>query len=197
MNAQMIGADVAGRAALRNSGAGGAPGFPGQPQGFAQGGPPGFPGQAGGAPTGFGAPGAGSTKAPDYTEPIAAAESFLAALESKDTQLLAEAVAIRGQYEAKGDAKQQMFRALKEENLPQEDLDALVRAFDGMEVRSKNTPKSSGRVGVIVGKQDDNKLLTRTLYVRREKEGWKILDFSGPRSENTGLSTKSKRGEGY
>jgi hypothetical protein len=181
-------ADRMARQAAGAQGYPGAAGAPGAPP-RAPGQPPGL-GQAGALP-GFGAPGA-NTAAPDFSDAVRGAESFLAALERKDTQLLAQAVAIRGKLEASTEAKRQLFKAIEEENLPQEDLDELARAFEGMKVINKNTPKSSARVGVIVGKQDDNKLLTRTLTVRREKDGWKVQDYSGQRTENIGISKSSK-----
>lgn len=184
----------------RLGGAAAAAGYPG-----AAGGPPGAaaaPGfQAGGAPAlgaagGFGAPGANTTE-PDYSDPVHAAETFLSAVQNKDARILAEAVAIRGQFEAATEERKKMFEALKNENLAQEEMDELARQFDGMKVMNKNLPKSSGNVRVVVGKQEDNRLYTRTLIVRREKDGWKIQDFTKQRMERTGLSTKSKERGGY
>jgi hypothetical protein len=47
---------------------------------------------------------------------------------------------------------------------------------------------------VIVSKteKDKNEMVSRTIYIRREVAGWKVLDFSGPRIRS-GYATRSKK----
>ncbi len=183
-------------------GAGGPAGYPGAPGGAGPGGmPAGYPGAGGqagypgapggeeaGAMAGAGVPGGfpgmggddgpgGSDKEPDFKSSIGGAKAFLDALKKKDLRLLAEATALRSIYEATG-SHLPLFKGIREESLPQEDLDELARAFEGMKVINMNQRKSTGMVGVIVGKQEGSDYHTRTLYVRHEKDGWKVQDFS-------------------
>ncbi len=148
---------------------------------------PGDPGMAGpgdpGGSSGGGNSGPGSAKEPDYDSPYAGANTFLDALDKKDTRVLAEAVAIRSEFEAETTFKRNLFKAIREESLATSDLDQLAELFKDMKIVSRNTPKSTGSLGVIVGKMDKEKYeyRTRTLTMRHEKLGWKVQDFSGPR----------------
>ncbi len=120
-----------------------------------------------------------SDKEPSYKSPVKAAETFLDALKHKDTRVLAEATALRAQYEADHLAGiREVFKALREESLAQETLDDLARAFEEMKVVGVNRPRSTGSIGVTVGNLEDSEYRTRTLTLRHEKGGWKIMDFS-------------------
>lgn len=172
--------------------------------------PAGYPGGGGRAPgvegpnAGVIGPGAmaggGNTaakKAPDYSNPQAAVETFLQAVQEKDSALLSEVVALRAEYEAATEAKKAMFKSLRDENLPDTDIDELARHFEGMKLTNQlGSARSSATRGVVVGKQDENKLITCTVLVRKEKDGWKVVDFSKHRIERTGLRQTTKKGGG-
>lgn len=123
-------------------------------------------------------------KEPDFGSPPKAAETFLDALKNRDIRILAESTALRAQYEAETSRLREMFMALRSESLDPETLDDLAQAFDGMNVVGMNTRKSTGSAGVIVGKREGTKFQTRTLTIRHEKDGWKVMDFSGPRVQD-------------
>jgi hypothetical protein len=145
--------------------------------------PPGGP-QAGMAAAGVGGPGgaygAGGQQLAeaDYSDPVKGAESFLSAVQSKDPDRLADAVALRSPTEAEP-KRQALFRSLLEGNAEPSTLDDLAAAFQGMRIVDMNNVKSTGTRGVIVERSEENGDTTRrTLYVRREKAGWKVKDFS-------------------
>jgi hypothetical protein len=118
---------------------------------------------------------------------MTAAEAFMKAAAAKDTKVLAEATALRAETEAKLLPTRQMLKSLREENASAEDLDALSRAFDGMQIVGEAPSKSSMTRVISLARQDDNMLIKRSLYVRKEKAGWKVVDISDPRSERTGI----------
>ena len=134
-----------------------------------------------------GAPAAAAPISADYDYPMTAAEAFMKAAAAKDTKVLAEATALRAETEAKLLPTRQMLKSLREENASAEDLDALSRAFDGMQIVGETPSKSSMTRVISLAKQDDNMLIKRSLYVRKEKAGWKVVDISDPRSERTGI----------
>jgi hypothetical protein len=140
------------------------------------GGRPGGPGGPGGGP-GSG----GSGKAPSFQDPYAGAQSFLDALKAKDPALLQQATALRSPTEAKTEAHRELFDAIQKSALDTGDFDKLVAAFDGMSIQDKNVVKSTGLYGIIVGKMSGRDRLTRTLYVRKEAAGWKVVDFGAIR----------------
>jgi hypothetical protein len=147
---------------------------------------------------GMGAPGGGATDdnaAPDYTNPVGAARAFMAAARRKDLTALAEATAIRAPLEAQTASRRQLWQAIKDENLPAEDLDTLARAFDGMEVLMLNNARSTMARSVSVGKQEDNKLIRRTITVRKEKDGWKVMEVSDARTETVGISQRGRNNQ--
>jgi hypothetical protein len=130
----------------------------------------------------------------EYNSPIAGAETFLKALASKDPKALADAVALRSRLEA-STRNQKYFEAILEENLPEDMLDELVKAFEGMAVQGMNQRKSTNVVGVIVGKTDENgSQISRTLTMRKEKAGWKVQDISDRRVVKAfGSSARNQR----
>jgi len=137
--------------------------------------PPGAPG------LGMAPGGGGPTTENDFKTATKGAESFLSALKDKDPERLAEATALHAKYEIEVPNKEHLafFTAVLEKTATPSDIEALAKEFAGMKVMGTNTRKSTGMTGVIVGKTEDNKRLTRTLYVRHEEAGWKVQDFSG------------------
>jgi hypothetical protein len=173
----------------------GAPGLAGgPPRGGAAGGgtpPPGYE-PAGGYPApggGYGPGGGGggtidaNAKA-DYNTPYTAVQTFLAALKAKDAERLADATALHAATESSAHYRK-MFTAILSNDLAPEDLDELAKKFEGFNIMGQNQAKSSGRLGIIVGKagtgRDTGDQFTRTITVRKEKAGWKVCDISGQR----------------
>jgi hypothetical protein len=142
------------------------------------------PGGAGGAGGRAGAAigGGGSGKAPSFTNAREGAQSFLDALKSKDPELLREATALRSPTEAESQAHRDLFAAIQGSSLADSQLSELAQTFDGMSYYDFNVVKSTGRVGIILSKMKDRTRQTRTLFVRLEKAGWKVVDF-GPLRE--------------
>jgi hypothetical protein len=130
-----------------------------------------------GAPGARGGFGASENKAVnDFSTASKAAESFLSALESKDPERLADAVALRSQHEAENKHKP-IFTAILEKSADSKQIDELARDFGGMKVMGIGTPKGSGLISVIVGKEEEKSASKITLFVRKEKAGWKVQDF--------------------
>jgi hypothetical protein len=128
----------------------------------------------------MGGPGMGGSAEnakPDFRDPYKATNSFLAALKKKDPALLADAVARRSPTEAKPQ-HQKMFEAILEQNLAPDQLDELARQFDGMQAIPTNAAMTeTGKYSVRVGKREGREVLERNLTIRKEKAGWKVLDF--------------------
>jgi hypothetical protein len=160
----------------------------------------GNPGSGSGASGGFGSGdrgfsggGGGSNEPPDFSEPVAAVESFLNALKARDPERLSQATALRAPYEAVEKHKK-VFQAILDKSLPDNELSSIANNLDGFTVSGTNTPKSSGRIGVILQKTKENDRITRVVDVRREKAGWKVLDIQDPRILK-GIPTPGRRTE--
>jgi hypothetical protein len=150
--------------------------------------PPGAPG--GGTPNSSGTPGGGnSSKSPT----IEVAEKFLEALKAKDLEKLKDVIALRAPLQA-SPKHRPIFANIRDGQLDEATLAEMSEAFDEMKVTDMNTPKSTGLRGVIVSKteKESNEMISRTIYIRREVAGWKVLDFSGPRIQ-TGYSTGTRK----
>ncbi len=156
---------------------------------------PGGPGAGAPGPAGAGGPGAmglgggpggagGSVAAPDYSNPMKGAQSFLDAVKQKDGALISEAMALRAATEAEP-RRREFFKALKEQSVAPEDLDEMIRNLDGMAIVNVNESKSTGVTGIIIGKMDGADYLTRTVYMRREKDGWKVQDIGAPKRDKS------------
>jgi hypothetical protein len=174
----------------------GGPGGPGGAGGLADG--------AGGRPPfGFnpgGPGGAASAAEADYSTPVKGAESFLAAVQSKDVERISDAVAARAIEEASARTKS-LFRAIKESTVEPDQLDELARIFDGMKVLNTNRVRSTNVRGIIVGRTEEGgDQIMRTLELRKEKEGWRVRDFSGERVidvPSTRAGSRTNQGGGY
>ena len=104
------------------------------------------------------------------------------ALKAKDPERLAEAVALRaGTPEETSANYQKIFVAILEQGLAPEDIDELAKKFEGMTIMGQNQAKTTGRLGIIVGKREGRDSITRTITARHEKAGWKVCDITGPR----------------
>jgi len=110
---------------------------------------------------------------------LGAVEDFLTALKNRDPAALADAVALRAPTEAKVASHVPLWKAVRENNLPEEQLDQLAAMFDGFTISSVTRGSTTGQLSVQLSKVDQNQdLLMRTVYLRHEKAGWKVLDFS-------------------
>jgi hypothetical protein len=64
--------------------------------------------------------------------------------------------------------------------MSQEDLDELAKHLEGFQITGQNTPKSSGQFSLIMTKQGDaTTTLVRRITMRKEKNGWKVMDIGG------------------
>jgi hypothetical protein len=109
-----------------------------------------------------------------FTDPKSAARVFLAALKDKDLKRLAQATALRA---ATAESKnQELFRLILAQKLGPEDLDELAKRFAGFQIAASNQP-ANNVVNIVLTRPGG--ILTRTLTMREEKAGWKVLDISG------------------
>jgi hypothetical protein len=201
------GSNVSSAYAAGGTGAQGPPGgYPGQ-QGpgrsdyaaamRGQGMPGGYPGQSGMPGMSGGAAGR-STAEPDYTNPVKGAETFLAAAQAKDVQLLSDSVALRAPQEADPKTRP-IFQKLVEgpQSVDQATIDLIHDALQDMRIVGTNTVRSTARLRVIVGRQEENgDQVTRTITMRREKAGWKVADVSGPRIIDMPAQMRNRGGGG-
>jgi hypothetical protein len=128
--------------------------------------------------------GGGNNAAPSFTNPLAAVNSFLNAVRKKDPEALADATALHAGQETETSVNyRKVFLHVLERSLAPEDLDEIAKKFEGMKVMEMLPAKSTGRVGVVVGKsgKTQGEYFTRTITVRKEKAGWKVVDVSGQR----------------
>jgi hypothetical protein len=110
-----------------------------------------------------------------YADPITAAAVFLAALEKKDLNRLAQATALRAATESKN---QELFYLILAQRLGRNDLNELAEQLSGYKLTGTITV-ARNTVRILVTKPAGNGVLRRTLTMREEKAGWKLLDISG------------------
>lgn len=148
------------------------------------------PGAGGGGVQGQGpgAPGvAGGQAVDDFSEPTKAVESFLSAVQSKDSERIAKAVSRRGAEEAKTPAIKKVMEGAVKKSLKDEDIDSLAQAFAEYKVVNVSLTKTSGSVNVTIGREvkstSKKKSVVpdyerRILRVHRDgSQGWKVVDF--------------------
>jgi hypothetical protein len=128
-----------------------------------------------------GAAGVDNTPA-DFHTPTGAVRSFLNALKAKDLDRLNEATALRAQVEASVKS-QGLFKKIFDLSLSDSELDELSKKLEGYQILMENPPLSTGRVDVVLQKQDPESnggYFRRKVTVRKEKKGWGVLDIAGP-----------------
>jgi hypothetical protein len=111
-----------------------------------------------------------------FHQPATAAMFFLAAIKKKDLNEIAQATALRAATESKNT---KLFQLILAQELAQEDLDELAKKLDKYQFAGQNQPKSSGSIGIIITKPEGTSIMRRTITMRHEKAGWKVLDISG------------------
>jgi len=144
------------------------------------------PGRGGSATPGGDLGGVAATGNASFQFPTTAVNAFLAALKAKDKDRLSQATARRSATEAE-EKHQKIFAAILEQSISDEELDDLSKALDGFQVMSELPAKSTGRIGVLVGKQSGRDFLRRTMMVRKEKDGWKVMDIANMYDFKPGL----------
>ena len=161
----------------------GAPGAPGGPSGRGAmgepGGPanPGRPGFGGGSGGGSGNDPTASMGAAAFNHPFTAVQAFMAALKAKDKDRLAEATARRAPTEAV-EKHRKIFASIIDGSITDDELDEMSKALEGFQAVTQLQAKSTGRIEVIAAKTyGRGGRLQRTVVTRKEKEGWKVLDF--------------------
>ena len=121
----------------------------------------------------------------DFKDPTKAVESFLSAVQSKDPELIAEAISKRAPEEAKLGVYKKILTGALAKNLKDEDLESLAEAFADYKVENIGVSKSSGSMNVTVGrmkkateKQKRTEYERRIMRVHRDgKVGWKVIDL--------------------
>lgn len=191
----MAGMMAAQRQGMQQQGAGrGGPGGPGERGGTGPMAAAGMPGRGG-----PGGPGnsAANDKPADFRTPEGAVEAFLAALEAKDPDRLLEASALRASLEPP-EKNKALFKKIFELSLSDSELDDLSKNFENYKIAGENPVKSTGRVGVILQKTDeDGNRYTRVVTVRREAKGWGVLHIDKPTEFKTlGQSPRRRTGTG-
>jgi hypothetical protein len=112
-----------------------------------------------------------------FFHPNTAVKAFLDALQLKNRDRLTQATARRAPYEA-DEKHRKIFAEIVEGSIADEDLDEMSKAMKGFQVFQILQAKSTGRIGVVVSKMDGRDRLQRTITVRKEADGWKVLDIS-------------------
>jgi len=130
-----------------------------------------------------------------FRNPMTAAAAFLKALQAKDPDRLAQTTALRAPTEA-SPKYQKMFTAILEQSLAPEDLDELAKKFEGYQIYGSNQARSTGKFEVIVSRAQGTSQFHRTITLRKEKLGWKVLDISGAREFEKPIVLVKPRGMG-
>ena len=168
-------------------------GYPGMPgAGAAGGGKEGsmmasaFPGMAGaaagrnaqgmriGGPGGPGRSGGSNTPA-SFLTPAEGVTAFLNALEDRDLDRLAEAIAKHALVDAR-ESNRKMFNQIADGTLPQDDLDDIAKRLEGYRIVGSDPPRSTGQSVILLQKEEGGDLLGRKITTRKEKAGWKVQD---------------------
>jgi hypothetical protein len=146
-----------------------------------------------------GAGGAGGGSNPDEPSDLSTqrggAAAFLNALRAKDPVRLREATARRAEEFNKGKRYEKLFKSILDESISQDEIEELAKVFEGFQIAGANQAKTTSTLGIILQKSNPKtgRLVYRTLTVRREKEGWKVLDLGHEISVTTPGSSNVPR----
>jgi len=125
-----------------------------------------------------GANGSTPVTAQTFLHPHTAVKAFLDALQAKNKDRLTQATARRAPTEA-DEKHRKIFAEIVDGSIADDDLDEMAKAMSGFQVSGVLPAKSTGRIGVIVSKMEGRgDRLQRTITVRKEADGWKVLDIS-------------------
>jgi hypothetical protein len=139
-------------------------------------------------------------KAVDFHKPRESVQAFLDALKDKDVDLLSEATALRSPYEASS-KHQKLFQSILDGSISEAQLNDVAEKLDDFKIKGIGQVMSTGRLSVLIQKTTDTGYHQRTVTVRKEKAGWKVLDISGvidfklhpPKKSNSNSSSSSSR----
>ncbi|GEM_PF-2758797 len=98
----------------------------------------------------------------DFSTPKAAVETFIAAAENKDLDLLSKCFDVESPGE---------FRRYREKTATQKDLDSLANFAQGATVKDVEERGNSAMVRVKFKQRDEE------IEMKKSSDGWKILDF--------------------
>lgn len=170
-------------------GYGGAPGGPAGAAGDGSSSSAGEPGQADmraamaamggnmGSSGGLGSMMGAANQPPSFRTPEEGFMAFYNALKAKDGERLADATALHVQNETPEKHKK-MFTAILDKALSENQLNDLSKSLEGYSYAGRNQVKSSAKVTLIFQKYQGNDQYRRTVTMRNEKNGWKVLDIS-------------------
>jgi len=131
----------------------------------------------------------------NFHTPVGGATAFLNALKSKNLEKVAEATALRAPQEAEGTTNRKLFQAILDKELSQEDLDGVAKMLEGFAITGMNAATSTAKVGLTITKVEGTSQLRRTITMRKEKAGWKVVDISG-KGEIKGMIGTMRRPRG-
>jgi hypothetical protein len=162
------------------------------------GGPPNRGGPGGpGEFTGIGGPGGANDSAPigpeTFKHPATAVQAFLSALKSKNKDRLTQATARRAPTEAE-EKHRKIFAEIVDGSISEDELDEMSKAMTGYQVVQILPAKSTGRIGVVISKMEGRDRMQRTITVRKEADGWKVMDISAMLDFKPGLPPIFMRG---
>ena len=113
-----------------------------------------------------------------FTDPKTAAAAFLFAVKEKNLNRMAQATALRAATKESESKNQELFRLILAQKLGKEDLDELAEKLSGFKIAATNAP-ALNITKIVISKPAGNGVMTRTVTMRQEKAGWKVLDISG------------------
>jgi hypothetical protein len=162
-------------------GMGGGPpgGFGGGPPGRFGGGPPGRPGFGQGPGPGGPPPGAGTPKAEERgpagpaTTPEGTVQAFLVALKESDAEALARLVVRRPVAELMVRTHKKTLDGLVGQKLTDTELETLAKEFEGASIDGRAASAGGGKVAVTLAQGSAR----RKVYVLREGEHWRVMDY--------------------
>ncbi|WP_435016786.1 hypothetical protein TA3x_004362 [Tundrisphaera sp. TA3] len=120
--------------------------------------------------------GIGANEPADFSGPWSGAVAFLSALKAKDKDRLAQAVARRAPTEA-AEKYRKIFLSISDVSISDEELDEMAKAFEGYKPVQQMPAVSSGRIDIVLGNNTGPDYRQRKVTMRKEKEGWKLLDI--------------------
>lgn len=112
----------------------------------------------------------------DFSTPRATAETFLAAAQAHDAELLSQCMAPEVKTVKKGNVQ------LRDKTLSSQELDRLAQIFQGAQIVDEKVDEQAGRGYVLIkfrNSSTDDKISTRpkdSLDMKKTADGWKIYD---------------------
>lgn len=131
----------------------------------------------------------------NFNFPDTATVAFLKAVQAKDRDKLAEATALRSPQEASSERMKKLFATIVDQSISDESMNELAKVLTGYTIIDYNAPKSTARYGMILAKPMPNGAgqYRRTITVRKEAKGWKVVDIGaqGEMENFRGMGSKA------